>query len=92
MDCPQNEEFKTSLASDAIKHPTIPIGNLAGTRERRTRLKSSLDAILSKHAIITHEDEKVFEDIWTRLSLSVDWTQTYATIDEHCRRISQVFS
>ena len=38
---------------------------------------------------LTAEDEKQFEDLWRTLGLSVDWTQSYATIDPHCRRISQ---
>ncbi|MFQ5523546.1 MAG: valine--tRNA ligase [Acidimicrobiia bacterium] len=39
--------------------------------------------------ILTAEDEKVFEELWRTLGLSVDWTQTYATIDEHSQRTSQ---
>ncbi|HEX9763502.1 MAG TPA: valine--tRNA ligase, partial [Acidimicrobiia bacterium] len=39
--------------------------------------------------ILTAEDEKGFEGIWRTLGLSVDWSQTYATIDEHSRRTSQ---
>jgi len=35
------------------------------------------------------EDEKAFEHLWRTLGLSVDWTQTYATIDTTARRISQ---
>ncbi len=38
---------------------------------------------------LTVEDEKVFEQLWRTLGLSVDWTQTYATIDAHSRRTSQ---
>jgi valyl-tRNA synthetase len=38
---------------------------------------------------LTTEDEKVFEDLWRTLGLSVDWTQTYATIDANSRRTSQ---
>ncbi len=38
----------------------------------------------------TAEDEKVFENLWRTLGLSVDWTQTYATIDEHAQRTSQM--
>jgi valyl-tRNA synthetase len=38
---------------------------------------------------LTTEDEKVFEDLWRRLGLSVDWSQTYATIDPKSQRISQ---
>ena len=38
---------------------------------------------------LTAEDEKVFEDVWRRLGLSVDWSLTYATIDDRSRRVSQ---
>ncbi|MEZ5383410.1 MAG: valine--tRNA ligase [Microthrixaceae bacterium] len=38
---------------------------------------------------LTGEDELVFEALWRRLGLSVDWTQTYTTIDERSRRVSQ---
>jgi valyl-tRNA synthetase len=38
---------------------------------------------------LTAEDEKVFEDLWRRLGLSVDWRRGYATIDERSRRASQ---
>jgi valyl-tRNA synthetase len=38
---------------------------------------------------LTAEDEKVFEDLWRRLGLSVDWSRGYATIDERSRRASQ---
>jgi valyl-tRNA synthetase len=39
--------------------------------------------------ILTARDEQVFENIWRLLGLSVDWTQTYATIDPHSQRTSQ---
>ncbi|HUI02471.1 MAG TPA: valine--tRNA ligase [Acidimicrobiales bacterium] len=35
------------------------------------------------------EDEKAFERLWRTLGLSVDWTQTYATVDAGARRVSQ---
>ncbi|MFC0581189.1 valine--tRNA ligase [Micrococcoides hystricis] len=35
------------------------------------------------------EDEKVFEDLFTTLGLSVDWDMTYRTIDDHSRAVSQ---
>jgi valyl-tRNA synthetase len=38
---------------------------------------------------LTAEDEQVFEAVWRRLGLSVDWSLTYATIDERARRASQ---
>jgi valyl-tRNA synthetase len=39
---------------------------------------------------LTTIDEQAFRDLWQRLALSVDWRQTYATVDTHCRRISQL--
>lgn len=38
---------------------------------------------------LVKEDEKVFEDLWRRLGLSVDWSLLYATIDARSRRASQ---
>ncbi|MEW1981453.1 valine--tRNA ligase [Citricoccus sp. NPDC079358] len=35
------------------------------------------------------EDEKVFENLFTRLGLSVDWSLTYRTIDDTSRAVSQ---
>ncbi|MEY3278443.1 MAG: hypothetical protein RLZZ426_929, partial [Actinomycetota bacterium] len=38
---------------------------------------------------LTVEDEKVFEDLWRRLGISVDWKHTYQTIDTNARAASQ---
>ena len=38
---------------------------------------------------LTAEDEKVFEQLWRHLGLSVDWTRTYATIGRAAQRVSQ---
>ncbi|MGH8874714.1 MAG: valine--tRNA ligase, partial [Acidimicrobiia bacterium] len=38
---------------------------------------------------LTQEDERAYEELWRTLGLSVDWRHTYATIDDHCRRVSQ---
>jgi len=38
---------------------------------------------------LVEEDEKVFEELFRRLGLSVDWNHHYATIDERSRRASQ---
>jgi valyl-tRNA synthetase len=35
------------------------------------------------------EDERKFKEVFQTLGLSVEWSYGYATIDEHCRRISQ---
>jgi valyl-tRNA synthetase len=39
---------------------------------------------------LTVEDEVVFEELWRRMGLSVDWTQTYQTIDRTSQRVSQL--
>lgn len=39
---------------------------------------------------LTQLDEKAFQDLYTRLALSVDWRQTYATIDDRCRKQAQL--
>ncbi|WP_206792282.1 valine--tRNA ligase [Amycolatopsis sp. MtRt-6] len=38
---------------------------------------------------LTETDEKVFEQLWRQLGLSVDWTMTYQTIGHDSRLISQ---
>ncbi len=38
---------------------------------------------------LTVEDEKAFEDLWRQLGLSVDWSNTYQTIDTNARATSQ---
>jgi valyl-tRNA synthetase len=38
---------------------------------------------------LTAQDEKVFEDLFRRLGLSVDWSLLYTTISGHARRTAQ---
>ncbi|MBF0364412.1 MAG: valine--tRNA ligase [Oligoflexia bacterium] len=40
--------------------------------------------------LLTQEDEKIYENLWRRIGLSVDWGLQYATIDDHCRKTSQL--
>ncbi len=39
---------------------------------------------------LTAVDEHAYRELFQRLALSVDWRQTYATIDTHCRRTAQL--
>ncbi len=39
--------------------------------------------------LLTQEDERAFEDTWQQLALSIDWRQTYSTINPHCTAMSQ---
>lgn len=38
----------------------------------------------------TREGAKGYENLWRSLGLSVDWRTTYSTIDDHCRKTSQL--
>ena len=38
---------------------------------------------------LTAEDEKLFEALWRKLGLSIDWSQTYHTIGQHPQRVAQ---
>jgi len=38
---------------------------------------------------LTESDERAFEQLWRRLSLSVDWSLAYTTIGELAQRVSQ---
>ncbi len=39
--------------------------------------------------ILTLEDEQVFESLFKRVGLSIDWSLQYSTINDHCRKTSQ---
>jgi valyl-tRNA synthetase len=39
---------------------------------------------------LTAADEHVFEELWRRAGLSVDWSMTYTTIGERAQRVSQL--
>lgn len=39
---------------------------------------------------LSQKDEEQFKNLWVELGLSVDWSKTYHTIGEECRRISQL--
>jgi valyl-tRNA synthetase len=58
-------------------------------RKERPRLVSRKNFIELCHEL-TEKDELIFQNLFRRLALSVDWRQTYATIDDHCRWMAQV--
>ncbi len=61
----------------------------AKSRKKPARLVSRRNFIELCHRV-THKDEDAFQALWSRVGLSVDWRQEYATIDDHCRRIAQL--
>jgi valyl-tRNA synthetase len=40
--------------------------------------------------VVVREDEIQFKQLWQRLGLSIDWDETYATIDRRSRAVSQL--
>jgi valyl-tRNA synthetase len=70
--------------------PTVPYNaGFRADRESEEVMPVSRRNFLELCARVTAEDEVVYEELWRHLGLSVDWKQTYATIDEHSRLTSQ---
>jgi valyl-tRNA synthetase len=61
----------------------------AKIRKQRPREISRQNFIELCHTV-TEEDEQAFMEVWRRTGLSVDWAQTYATIDDRCRQLAQL--
>ena len=61
----------------------------AQLKKERARLVSRKNFIELCH-VVTQEDEKAFEALFRRIGLSVDWQQTYATIDDRSRHLAQL--
>ncbi len=61
----------------------------AKQKKDRPQLLSRKNFIELCHEL-TSVDEKAFEELFTRLGLSVDWRQSYATIDDRCRKQAQL--
>jgi valyl-tRNA synthetase len=61
----------------------------AEARKKPARAVSRRNFIELCHTL-TMEDEKVFQATWERAGLSVDWNETYTTIDDTCRRYAQL--
>ena len=66
-----------------------PVLLAAGEARARTPSSVSRPNFIELCDRLVVEDEKAFEHLWRTLGLSVDWSQTYATIDTTARRTSQ---
>ena len=78
-----------SLAYDPDFTAPDDAGNVKAVGKRRT-ISVSRPNFIDLCMELAVEDEKVFESVIRRLGMSVDWTRTYVTIDDHCRRIAQL--
>ncbi|MFT6972947.1 MAG: valyl-tRNA synthetase [Pontimonas sp.] len=76
---PYTESFEPPLEAGARKDGAKPGEQLPISRRNFIALCEEL----------TREDEKQFEDLWRALGLSVDWSLTYRTIDDHSQAVAQ---
>ena len=78
-----------SLPYDPSFTPPADAGRGAAVAKRRA-IAVSRPNFIELCERLTAEDEQAFESLFRQIGLSVDWTRTYATIDAHCRRVSQL--
>ena len=77
-----------SLPFDASFTPPDPSTG-SGTGKGQQQIPISRLNFIALCEQLVAEDEKVFEHLWRRLGLSVDWTQTYTTIGAEAQTVSQ---
>jgi valyl-tRNA synthetase len=79
-----------SLPYDPAFEPPTPVAELSAAERKKHRdLRISRRNFIELCNQLTGEDEKAFEELWRHLGLSVDWSMTYATIDERSQRVAQ---
>src|SRR6266536_5603617 len=69
--------------------PSLPYENLTVSERFDPPRSISRRDFIELCAAMTAQDEAVFEELWRRLGLSVDWSYTYATIGREARATSQ---
>jgi valyl-tRNA synthetase len=66
-----------------------PSDDKAGSTKPQDQVPISRRNFIELCEKLTVEDEKQFEELWRTLGLSVDWTLTYRTIDDHSQKVAQ---
>ncbi len=62
----------------------------AKSRDEKPPISVSRPNFIELCVKLTVADEKVFEELWRHLGLSVDWSMTYTTIGRDAQRVSQL--
>ena len=78
-----------SLPYDPEFVTPIPMAERSKDEQKKLPAQISRRNFIELCNTLTAEDEKAFEELFRALGLSVDWSLTYATIDDHCRRVAQ---
>src|SRR3954447_6582791 len=78
-----------SLPYDPPFTPPTPMAERTKAEQKAPAVSISRRNFVELCNVLTVEDEALFEELWRNLGLSVDWSMTYATIDERSRRVAQ---
>ena len=78
-----------SLPYDPDLSPPIPMAERPKEEQKKLPAQISRRNFIELCNTLTAEDEKAFEELFRTLGLSVDWSLTYATIDDRSRRVAQ---
>jgi valyl-tRNA synthetase len=78
-----------SLPYDPDFTAPTPVSERTGKEKKAPAVSISRRNFVELCERLTTEDEKVFEQLWRTLGLSVDWSTTYTTIGKAAQRLSQ---
>jgi valyl-tRNA synthetase len=67
----------------------LPTEKFVENKHKVNKKTISREAFIKLCLKETEEVRKTFKELWQRIGLSVDWDQTYSTINPHCQKISQ---
>jgi valyl-tRNA synthetase len=78
-----------SLPYDPEFTAPVPVSERTGKDKKAPAVNISRRNFVELCERLTTEDEQVFEALWRKLGLSVDWSTTYTTIGASAQRLSQ---
>ncbi|MFG2328221.1 valine--tRNA ligase [Streptomyces sp. NPDC048604] len=78
-----------SLPYDPDFTAPTPVSERTGKDKKAPAVSISRQNFVELCETLTAEDERVFEELWRKLGLSVDWSMTYTTIGKEAQRVSQ---
>ncbi|MFD7708867.1 valine--tRNA ligase [Streptomyces sp. NPDC059785] len=78
-----------SLPYDSAFTPPTPVSERTGKAKKAPAVSISRQNFVELCEKLTAEDELVFEELWRKLGLSVDWSTQYTTIGKEAQRVSQ---
>jgi len=67
----------------------LPTERFVEKKYKIDKNKVSRSEFIKKCLKETKRGAENYKNLWTLLGISVDWSKTYSTINEHCRKISQ---